>query len=216
MQKKYLRKNLREAYNKYAQERDTSVLEAWKIEERSNFLALLLREKRRSLLEIGAGTGRDSKFFLDNGLDPVCIDLSPAMVALCRQKGLTAQVMDISEASFADESFEAVYAFNSLLHLAKAEFPASLRRIERLLKTAGVAFVGVYGGYDFEGVWEQDTYVPKRFFSFFTDEDLLREVTQVFDIISFRCIPTGGQDDRLHFQSLTLRKRPPSQAALPS
>ena len=212
VQKKLIRDDLREAYNQHAQERDASQMEDWKIAERSIFLALLQRENRRTLLEIGAGTGRDSKFFLDNGLEPVCIDLSPAMVRLCRQKGLTAQVMDISDLSFPNDSFEAVYSFNSLLHLAKAEFSTSLRRIEKVLKPTGVAYLGVYGGYDFEGVWEQDTYTPKRFFSFFSDEKIIQAVSQFFEILSTRYIPTGS-DEALHFQSLTLRKRSPAQPA---
>ena len=92
-----LRNILREAYNKYAQERETYAMPEWKIELRSKFLSLLQKEQKKTLLEIGAGTGRDSKFFHDEGLDVVCIDLSPAMVELCRQKGLTAYVMDMAD-----------------------------------------------------------------------------------------------------------------------
>lgn len=162
-----LRDNLRKSYNKYAQERESSVMQEWKIGERSKFLSLLQREHKKTLLEIGAGTGRDSKFFQDQGLETVCIDLSPAMVELCKQKGLTAYVMDVGDIQFPDGSFDAIYSMNSLLHLTKVEFPAILRRIDMLLKTDGVVFIGVYGGYDYEGIWEQDSYIPKRFFFVF-------------------------------------------------
>jgi hypothetical protein len=64
----------------------------------------------------------------------------------------------------------------------------------------------MYGGYDYEGVWENDSYVPHRFFSFFTDEHLKQEVTKVFDILSFENIQMEPGDP-LHFQSLILRKR---------
>jgi SAM-dependent methyltransferase len=201
-----LRDNLRATYNKYAQERETSVMQAWKIEVRSKFLSLLQNEGRKTLLEIGAGTGRDSKFFQDQGLEVVCIDLSPAMVELCKQKGLTAYVMDMIDIQFPAGSFDAVYAINSLLHLSKAEFPVVLRKIDNLLREDGVFFLGIYGGYDYEGVWENDSYVPKRFFSFFADERLKQEITKVFDIFSFESIQTEP-GDTLHFQSLILRKR---------
>ena len=201
-----LRDTLRETYNKYAGERETYAMQDWKLELRSKFLSLLQNEQKRTLLEIGAGTGRDSKFFQDQGLDVVCIDLSPAMVELCKQKGLTAYVMDMADIQLPAGSFDAVYSMNSLLHLTKAEFPLVLRNIDRLLKTDGVVFIGMYGGRDHEGVWENDSYHPKRFFSFFTDEHLKQEVEKVFDIISFESIHLQPEDN-LDFQLLLLRKK---------
>ena len=162
-----LRDNLRESYNKSAQDREASPMQEWKIQERANFWSVLRQEQKKTLLEIGAGVGRDSKFFQDQGLAVVCVDLSPAMVELCRQKGLQAHVMDIADMQLPQASFDAVYAMNSLLHLSKVELPAVLQRIDRLLKPGGLVFIGVYGGQDHEGVWEKDSIDPKRFFSFF-------------------------------------------------
>lgn len=206
MKKIELRDDLRSTYNKYAQQRDTSSMPEWKISLRSKFLGQLQEEQKQALLEIGAGTGRDSKFFQDQGLRVVCIDLAPAMVKLCKQKGLIAYVMDMADIAFPAGSFDAVYSMNSLLHLTKAEFPAVLRGLDRLLRIDGLVFIGMYGGPDFEGVRDQDSYDPRRFFSFFTDEGLQRQVTQIFDIISFESIDTEP-DDILHFQSLLLRKK---------
>ena len=67
--------------------------------------------------------------------------------------------------------------------------------------------MGVHGGYDFEGVWEEDAYEPKRFFSFYDDEHLKEVLNKVFDINSFKQITPGDSNSDLHFQSLTLRKR---------
>ena len=69
--------NLREAYDKRAAWRDERPYPEWKEKERANFLAYLQRENKRTLLEIGAGPGRDSLFFQQNGLDVVATDLSP-------------------------------------------------------------------------------------------------------------------------------------------
>jgi SAM-dependent methyltransferase len=77
---------LRESYNRNAAERNQYGIEAWKVEERQHFLGVLKQAGKQRLLEIGAGPGRDSKFFQDNGLDVVCTDLSPEMVTLCRAK----------------------------------------------------------------------------------------------------------------------------------
>ncbi len=103
-----LRESLRDSYNLEAQERDARVTQAWKIEERSNFLALLQQEHKHTLLEVGAGTGRDGKFFQDHGLEVTCIDLSTEMVKLCQQKGLTAYMMDMGDLQFPACSFDVV------------------------------------------------------------------------------------------------------------
>ena len=194
-----------EAYNKYAQERDTYKKEAWKIEERANFLALLQSKDKRSLLEMGAGPGHDSKFFQDTGLAVTCIDLSPEMIKLCQQKGLSARVMDMTHLDFPPASFDAVYALNSLLHIPKADFRIVLENVKKVLKPSGLFYLGVYGSdEDFEGIWEQDAYNPKRFFSFHTDENIQKATAEIFELLYFKRIPTTG--DRLHFQSLILEK----------
>lgn len=200
------RDNLRITYDKYAQERDSSKPQDWKVRERAVFLDLLKQEQKRTLLEIGAGTGRDGKFLQEQGFDVTCIDLSPVMVELCKQKGLNAYVMDMTDLRLDEAPFDAVYAINSLLHLPKAEFLPVLRQIEGVLRPGGLFFLGVYGGQDFEGVWEKDFYDPKRFFSFFTDAAIQQEVKKVFDLVSFLAVPSGDGDD-LHFQSMILRKR---------
>ena len=156
------------------------------------------------MLEIGEGHGRDSKFFQENGFQVTCIDLSPEMVKLCQQKGLDAHPMDMMDLDFPDESFDAVYSLNSLLHLPKAELPIVLQNIKRVLNPDGLFFLGVYGGFDFEGIWEKDSYEPKRFFSFHSDERLREIVTESFELLSFKQIPS--RDGDLHFQSFTLRK----------
>ncbi len=171
-----------------------------------SFLSLLQKEYKQTLLEVGAGVGRDGLFFQDHALEITCVDLSPVMVELCRNKGLTAHVMDVADLRFPDASFDAVYSMNSMLHLPKIEFPNALREIDRLLKQDGLFYLGVYGGFDHEGIYEDDFMEPKRFFSHFTDERIQVEAAKFFDIQSFNAIiftPT----DPLHFQSLVLRKR---------
>lgn len=200
-----LRSTLRESYNRKAQDRDRATIQAWKVEERLSFLRLLQQQHTRTLLELGAGTGKDGKFFQDHGLAVTCIDLSPAMVALCRQKGLTASVMDVGDLQFPASSFEAVYALNCLLHLPKNELPTVLQAIATVLTPTGLLYIGVYGGYDQEGIWPEDAYEPRRFFAFYSDEHLQQVVTQVFDLLSFKRIPLGGESGALHFQSLILR-----------
>jgi len=170
----------------------------------------LTAEGMRKLLDVGSGPGHDGLFFQQNGLEVVCIDLSPAQVELCRQKGLNAQVMDVSEMAFEPDSFDAVYCQNSLLHLRKREMRDALFGIRRVLKPGGLMFLGQHGGYDSEGAYPEDSYTPKRLFSLYSDEKLREVIGPVFEILSFERVPTGArsaedENVELYFQALHLR-----------
>ncbi len=207
-----LRSALRQAYDGQAARRNASPKQAWKQSERQAFLSLLQQEGKQTLLELGSGTGQDAAFFQDEGLAVTCIDLSPEMVRFCQEKGLTAHVMDFGALDFPADSFDAVYALNSLLHLPKAELPGVLRNVHTVLAADGLFFLGVYGGFDHEGVWADDSHEPKRFFSFFTDAHLARTVRKVFDIVSFTPVQVSGGAGNLHFQAVVLQKRQRSPA----
>lgn len=202
-----LRDRLRASYADRATARDGSRYPTWKRVERDRFLGHLQSTGARRLLEVGAGSGRDAAAFRDAGLDIVCIDLSPDMVAHCLGKGLDAREMDVVDLRLPDGSFDAAYSFNSLLHLPKAEFPVALREVRRMLRAGGLFYLGVYGGFDHEGIWEGDTYRPKRFFSFHSDERLLEQAGAVFDVVSFHRVRLESEGGRPHFQSLLLRRR---------
>ena len=74
--KNQLRTDLILSYNRQAKQRNKGEMEDWKEIERGEFLTLLKSEEKQSLLEIGAGHGRDSKFFQENRFQVTCIDLS--------------------------------------------------------------------------------------------------------------------------------------------
>ena len=187
------------AYDRQAGERDAATRQPWKIQERDEFLQIIQKRKLHRLLEIGAGPGHDAKFFQDSGLEVTCIDLSPNMVALCKDKGLDAHVMDYSQITFPDQSFDAIWALNSLLHVPKTELLNVLAGIQRILRPDGLFYMGVYGRHNFEGIWKDDSYEPKRFFSFFEEATLKEILSQFFTILSFKTLP---HSDVLDFQSV--------------
>lgn len=202
-----IRDQLRQSYDRHAAERDAMGLQDWKSNDRQHFLSLIQQEHKHSMLELGAGPGKDGAFYQANGLDVTCIDLSPEMVKLCRQKGLRAEVMDVADLQFPPSSFDAVSAINCLLHIPKNEMNDVLRGIAAVLKDEGLFYLGLYGGYDFEDIWNEDQYEPKRFFSFYTDAHIQEVASRFFYIDSFKAIETTLGGDELHFQSLILRKK---------
>ncbi|WP_412544188.1 class I SAM-dependent methyltransferase [Longispora sp. K20-0274] len=192
--------SLRVAYDGDAARRDATDKEPWKLDERAAFLDRLRTGDR--LLEVGAGTGQDSVYFRDHGLDVVAVDLSSEMVALCRAKGLDAHVRDFLDLGFPPGSFDAVFAFNCLLHVPTADLPAVLSSLVAVLRRGGLLFVGVYGGDGTEGPLEGDEHDPPRFFSWRTDEQWREHAGRYFEIVDFHVRELGDR----RFQSLTLRR----------
>ena len=195
---------LKQSYNKYAHVREKNELQDWKVKPRESFLKQLLNEGKTTLLDIGAGTGRDSKFFSDNNLDVFAVDLSDEMITLCLEKGIESQQLDFYNLHKIGKKFDAIWSMNSLLHVEKSDLNTVLEEISNTLNHLGLFFMGVYGGEDSEGIWEEDVYTPHRFFSFYTDENIKKVTSNYFDIISFERIETGG---KYHFQSIIMKKK---------
>ena len=197
--------NLRKAYDRMVDERDGKQVMDWKKGECESFLSLLRSENKNRFLEIGAGTGVHGKFFQDEGMAVVCTDLSPEMVKRCSEKGLEAYEMDFLNIDFPANSFEAVFAMNCLLHVPRGTLPKILSNLQGLLEKNGLFYWGQYGGVEQEGTYEDDHYRPKRFFSFISDDQLKAVVQEYFEIVEFKKIKLGEEDD-FHFQALVLRK----------
>lgn len=199
-----IRDDLRTAYDRAADLREGSRLQPWKIMERERYLALLRAEGASTLLEVGAGTGVMGRWFADQGLRVVATDLSPVMVEHCRAKGLEAYETAFADLSF-EQPFDAVFGMNCLLHVPRMELQTSLESIRACLKPGGVAYLGMYGGIDREGPWDEDSCEPKRFFSYSTDEAIQQAMSEVFEILDFRTIAVN-HNDPTHYQALTLRR----------
>lgn len=193
-----IKNDLIATYDKYARDRYQAKHAQWKDGERAKFLGLLIENECRLILDLGAGPARDSLIFRDNGFDVICIDLSLEMTKICRENGLDAAVMDIENTGFAENSVDAVWAMNSLLHIPKGRIDGVLIEIERILRPGSLFYVGMYGGRDFEGISEDDFYTPKRFFSYYTDERLKEVIAKHFEIMDFTNIPQAGRTTDFH------------------
>lgn len=126
------------------------------------------------------------------------------MVRYCRERGLQAYVMDFYHLTFEDDSFDAVYALNCLLHVPKNEIGGVLSEIKRVMKPDGLFYMGLYGGTDSEGVWENDWCEPKRFFASYSDRSIRALAGQYFKEISFQTVPL--KEGEPYFQGLLLQK----------
>ncbi|MSQ31460.1 MAG: class I SAM-dependent methyltransferase [Dehalococcoidia bacterium] len=195
--------SLRAAYDAQASARDQFQPEPWKVGECLRFLTRLQAEGKSPLLELGPGPGVQAKFFHDHGLQVLGLDLSPENVRLCREKGLDARVGDILHLNLSGQTFDAALTINCLLHMPVADLPRALRSIRNVLEPGALLDLGQYGGFERAGVRESDTYEPKRFYSFLSNEHLLELAALVFEIVDFRQVEDGPAEQG-HFHALTL------------
>ncbi|HTW02947.1 MAG TPA: class I SAM-dependent methyltransferase [Streptosporangiaceae bacterium] len=195
--------SLRDAYGSAAAaERDGKEKAAFKVDERRRFLDLLRDRGATSLLEVGAGTGHDSLYFQERGLQVLCTDLSPAMVELCRAKGLDAHVADFLGLGLPPASFDAAYALNCLLHVPTPDLQRVLEAIGEVLMPGGLFYVGTWGGADEEGLIRDDHHPVPRFFAFRSDRVMRQMLAERFRVLSFTTFDADGN----HFQSFVLEK----------
>lgn len=106
-----------------------------------------------SVLDLGCGSGRDSKHFTDKGFSVTAVDGSKE---LCEYAsgiiGGKVHHMMFDEISFENE-FDGVWACASLLHVEKNQLPFVFSKIEKALKNNGVCYASFKYG-DFSGMRE--------------------------------------------------------------
>ena len=192
------------SYEKHALERESNAPDEFKERERGAFLQYLRDEQRSSILELGCGPGHDARFFQEQGFQVFAVDNAPAMVKLAREKGISARVLDCYNLDQMSETFDAVYSMNCLLHIPQADIDEVFDLIVARLVEDGLMYVGVWGGEDFEGILERDTYEPKRFFSLRRTETLLKVLQKSFRLEYYRRLEPR---DGIYFHSVIARRR---------
>jgi SAM-dependent methyltransferase len=128
------------------------------------------------VLEIGSGGGRDASLLEEHGLRVRRTDVTPAFVELLRAQGHEADVLDpLTDDLSSDEGpYDAVWANASLLHVARADLPAVLRRLAEVTRRGGLLRVAVKEG-DGEGWSTHGSIRGPRHFTYWRP-DALRAV----------------------------------------
>lgn len=108
---------------------------------RTDLEALAVRLGRGArVLEIGSGGGRDARVMEDLGLRVRRTDVTPAFVALLREQGHAADVLDplVDDLSSPEGPYDAVWANASLLHVDRADLATVLSRLAAVTRHGGV------------------------------------------------------------------------------
>ncbi len=150
-------------YNNHAKQfvDDTQSTDLHEIQD----LFLQLLPPHALILDLGCGSGRDMKYFLQQGFMVEGIDGS---VEMCRAAsaytGVAVRNMLFNELQEADE-YDAVWACASILHVPQSELQDIFQRIMIALKSEGIFYTSFKYG-NFEG------YKDERYFTYMNEQTM--------------------------------------------
>ena len=159
------RQNLRAYYEEEARLRLRDHVAGSRVELRDDFVSLLNAESRQSVVDFGAGPGRDGEAFVAAGLDFVGLDLAHANTVLASQRGVTVVQGSIDAPPFRQRTFDAGWSMSTLMHIPTDEVPATVTAIIATLRPGAPFFVGVWGGGQGDVIGESGLAGFQRFFS---------------------------------------------------
>ncbi len=128
------------------------------------------------ILDLGCGSGRDSRFFLNAGYVVTAMDASNEIATHAEKFiGQPVLVSSFQELLFFNQ-FDGVWACASLLHCPRAQIVDVLDRISQSLKPNGVVYMSFKWGYD-EAVDDKG-----RYFNNYTLESLHELIDQMANL----------------------------------
>ena len=94
-----------------------------------------------TILDLGCGSGRDSRAFLKEGYKVIAVDGSTEMVRLASQiNDLNVSQMLFEDLKY-DSQFDGIWACASLLHVPYQELGNIFCKVEKALKSDGILYV---------------------------------------------------------------------------
>ncbi len=122
------------------------------------------------ILDLGCGSGRDSRYFIQKGYQVEAMDGSQKLCTLASEyigrKVVCGRIEDLDY----ENEFDGIWACASLVHIEKKDMLRVLERIKRALKERGVLYLSLKYGQG-EGVKNG------RFFNYYDE----REIQKIFN-----------------------------------
>ena len=106
--------------------------------------------------DLGCGPGHVARYLHERGVDAFGIDLSRAMVEQARQlyRGIEFTQGNMLALDAAENSWAAIVAFYSIIHIPRADLPKLFLEIARVLQPNGLLFLAFHAGIDEQHVDE--------------------------------------------------------------
>lgn len=127
------------------------------------------------ILDLGCGSGRDSKYFAEKGYDVAAADPSSVMCEQTRKIANVPTILLKAEEIAFEEEFDAIWACASLLHVHKAVMIETIYRLARALKNDGIMYASwKYGN--------GERFDNGRFFSYYKEESIKSLLSNIPEI----------------------------------
>jgi ubiquinone/menaquinone biosynthesis C-methylase UbiE len=159
-----------------------------RVEERAKFTSLLLEKlpKGAELLELGCGSGIPTTQQLAEKFVVTGVDISARQIELAQKRIPSAKFIhkDMTKLDFPDDSFAAVTAFYSIIHVPRQEQAELLCKIASWLRPGGL-LVATMGAHSTEAYFNDNWLGMPMYWSNFDSETNRRLVKEAgLDIIS--------------------------------
>ncbi len=128
-------------YNHKAEEYFRETIDIDMAPIRHTFIRLL--PPKAHILDVGCGSGRDSRAFLHHGFTVTAIEPSPKLAhlssTLLDQQVVVKKAQDIKE----QEQYDGIWACASLVHIPDQELPETMKILANALKANGILYMSL-------------------------------------------------------------------------
>lgn len=112
------------------------------------------------IMDLGCGSGRDVKWFRDNGYEAYGLDASESLVQIAKCKFNIPVEVGCIEEWLSDEPFDGIWCCASLMHLDDTSIGRFLSNLNYNLRSGGALFIsvkeGIETGVDENGMYFRD------------------------------------------------------------
>ena len=159
-------------YNKNASEYFEQTLNGNFTENYEKFLSRI--PQNAYILDLGCGSGRDSKYFIENGYKVKAIDGSIEMCKLASEYiGQEVECMKFDELN--EESiYDGIWACSSILHVEKEQLGSILEKMITALKEKGIIYTSFKKGV-------KDEIKEGKYYNYLTKEKL-EEIIEKYNL----------------------------------
>ncbi|MCP3685373.1 MAG: class I SAM-dependent methyltransferase [bacterium] len=98
--------------------------------------------ENKASLDIGCGSGIDSKFLKDNGYTTTAIDINPVAIQKAINSGIDAKLLDFREYIW-QSKFDLILVLHCLQHIKREEAKTIITKCMEHLNQAGLLFIGL-------------------------------------------------------------------------
>lgn len=189
----------KETYDKIAEDWHAAhKTDDWWVEGTDRFISML--SKNATVLDAGCGSGMESKYLSDQGLQVTGIDFSESMISIAKRELPKGEffVLDMAQAAELDREFDAIFAQASLLHIPKKDIQSVLKSLNDVLKPGGLFYIAVKEIR--EGQFEEEDFIRNNFgyeetrrFTYFTLDELKNYLDQLGFLVAWERRELSGK-----------------------